>query len=163
MTHTALAIALVAVPALLAGQSPSNAQPDISIPGSYSAYARERITSAFKSARARHVPDDQLRKRLAEGQARGATDIQVSSAVQRTETWLEASRALLIRIGREQPEPEEITNAEQAMERGATEAQIEAIVRNPPANATIAAALSTLAVSAPSDSVLARVVGERKP
>jgi hypothetical protein len=157
MKHTALTIALISAPALLAAQQSSassasasasgsaNAQAEVSIPDNYSAYARERIATSFKTARAKHVPDDQMRKRMAEGQARGATDVQVASAVQHTEARLEASQALLIRAGHQNPQPEEVNNAEQAMERGATEAQIEAAVKHPPVNVSVAAALAALA------------------
>ncbi|HEX4685036.1 MAG TPA: hypothetical protein VH277_20125 [Gemmatimonadaceae bacterium] len=165
MKQTALTIVILAAPALLAAQQSSNAsassstsahgsaqvsaranaQADVDVPATYSTYARERIASSFRAAHAKNVPDDQMRKRMAEGQARGATDVEVASAIQRTETRLEASQSLLIRAGRANPQPDEVTSAEQAMERGASESQIVATVKNPPANVSVAAALEALA------------------
>ena len=161
MKHSILAIALIAPPAVVGAQASAKAQIDSLIPDSYSEYARERIMEAFHAARVKHVPDDQMRKRLAEGQVRGATDVQVSSVVQRTEKWLEASRALLIRAGRDNPQPEEITNAEQAMERGATQGQIEAAVKTSAENMSLAATLDALL--RPGEATVVGAASVRKP
>jgi hypothetical protein len=71
--------------------------------------------------------------------------VKVAAAVERVEANLEESQALFIRAGKANPTPEEVTSGEQAMERGASHAQIIAAIKNPPANATAVAALDALA------------------
>jgi hypothetical protein len=86
-----------------------------------------------------------MRSRLAEGQAKGAADAQIATAVQNAEARLEASQSLLVRSGRANPEPSEINNAALAMERGVAESKIAAVITNPPANASLATSLHALA------------------
>lgn len=122
----------------------ANAHVNVDVPASYSAQARARIRAAFERAHSRNVPDDQMRRRIAEGQAKGAADVQIANAVQNTEARLEASQSLLVRSGRSNPKPEEINNAAMAMERGIAESKIVAAITNPPANASVAASLNAL-------------------
>jgi hypothetical protein len=150
MKHTLVSIALLSAPAFLTAQGSSErhaaaAPVNLEIPATYSDFARQRIVAAFRNARMRHVPDDQMRRRLAEGQARGATDVQVASVIQRTEVRLEEARALLLHAGAANPQPDEITNVEQALEHGVSEAQIVAAVQNPPPEMTVRSALEALA------------------
>lgn len=168
MKQTALTIALISAPALLLAQQTStgasasasaNAQAEVSIPANYSADARGKIDAAFQKARAKHLPEDQMRRRMAEGQAKSASDAQVAAAVQRVETNLEASQALFVRAGKANPQPDEVTSGEQAMERGATDAQIIATIKNPPTNVTAAVALDALAKAGAASEAAAGTVG----
>src|SRR5438045_337408 len=88
----------------------ASAQASVTVPTTYSEQARARIRAAFDRARSRNLPDDQMRRRLTEGQAKGAADVQIATAVQNTEARLEASQSLLVRSGRQNPRPEEINN-----------------------------------------------------
>jgi len=178
-----IAIALVAAPAFLAAQqsaqsssatssgakaattasASANVQAQVAIPANYTAEARAKIQAAFDKARAKQVPDSQMRTRMAEGQAKNASDLKVAAAVQRVEANLETSQSLFIRAGKANPKPEEVTSGEQAIERGASRAQIMAAIKNPPANVTVAAALDALArvgsTSATSAGTVAGTVG----
>lgn len=146
-------------PALLAAQQQStaaatsasaSAQASINVPASYSAESRTKIEAAFQAAREKNLPDEPMRQRIAEGQTKNATEAQVVEAVQQTQTRLEASQAILIRAGRAKPQPAEIASGEQAIARGATEAQIDAAVKAAPADQSVVATLDGL-VKAPAN------------
>jgi hypothetical protein len=166
MKHTGFVIAFIAAPALLAAQQSSagvstsaRAQARVSVPANYSAEARAKIEAAFEKAHAKQLPDSQMRSRMAEGQAKNASDMKVAAAVQRVEANLETSQALFVRAGKANPKPEEVTSGAQAIERGASHAQIIAAIKNPPANATAAAALDALAQVGPANAATAGSVG----
>src|SRR5262245_61580715 len=62
---------------------------------------------------------------------------------------LDAAKAALVRAGRAQPDQQEVALAAKAMERGATDAQIEALAKHAPADRSLAVSfnvLTTLAV-----------------
>ena len=61
-----------------------------------------------------------MQERIAEGQAKGASEAQVVAAVQGVEGLLEASQAAMIHAGRTQAQQGEIVAGAQAMERGAS-------------------------------------------
>lgn len=151
---TTLTLALISAPALLfaqqstttsTGEVSASSQASVNVPASYSAEAKANIEASFKRAQEKSLPDQTMRARLAEGQAKAATDAQVAEAVQKAEARLEASQSLLVKAGHANPSPDEVTNGAQAMERGATEAQVTAAITSPPANVSVAAALDGLA------------------
>jgi hypothetical protein len=149
-TTTSLTLAFIAAPmALFAQQATASAaassQASVNVPVTYSAESKASIEASFKRARDRNLPDQTMRDRIAEAQAKGATDAQVAASVQKAESRLEASQSVLVKAGRANPTPDEVTNGAQAMERGATEAQVTAVVAHPPTNVSIAAALDGLA------------------
>src|SRR6185503_17660795 len=94
-----LTTAFLFVPALLTAQQASasasaTAQVTANAPASYTNYSAEsraKIDAAFQAARAKNLPDEPMRQRIAEGQAKGAGEAQVVAAVQRTQARLEAS------------------------------------------------------------------------
>ena len=136
MKARALATMLAVFPAVLAAQQSSatasasaSAPASVSIPANYSAEGRAKIESAFKGAQEKNLPDEPMRQRLAEGQVKGATEAQVVAVIERTQARLEASQSALINAGRATPQPAEIASGELALARGATTAQLEAVVK----------------------------------
>jgi hypothetical protein len=133
-------------------------------PSTYSAESRAKIDAAFKAAKDKNLPDAPMRERIAEGQAKGATEAQVVDAVQGVQTRLEASQAALIKGGRAQPDQNEIAGGAQAMERGATADQVSGLVKHAPAGRSLAVAFNTLAkLSAngePVDGALAKITAK---
>jgi len=169
MKSSMLVIALTFVPTVLAAQQGSasasaNANAKVDIPASYSAESHAKIDAAFQAARAKNLPDQPMQHRMAEGQAKGASEAQVVAAVQKTEMRLEASQSAMVRAGRAKPHPDEIASGEQAMERGTTAAQIEALVKHAPADRSLAVAFSVLtkleARGEPVDRALATVAAK---
>ncbi len=170
MKINTLTITAALIPGMLAAQQAStstsasasvSAQTNVNVPASYSAESRAKIDAAFKAASAKHLPDQSMRERVAEGQAKSASDAQVADAVAQTETRLEASQSAMVHAGRANPQPEEITAGAQAMERGASDAQIEALAKHAPADRSLTVAFNVLtkleANGQPVDKALAQI------
>src|SRR5690348_11111326 len=139
MKASVLTTALVFVPALLVAQQQTSAaatasassatQANVTIPATYSAEARAKIDASIQAARAKQLPERPIANRIEEGQAKGASEAQVVAAVQKTEARMETVHAAMVRAGRASPSADEVASGEQAIARGATSAQIEAIVK----------------------------------
>lgn len=154
MKASVLTTALVIVPALLVAQqqtattatasASSATQANVTIPAAYSAEARAKIDASIQAARAKQLPERPIANRIEEGQAKGASEAQVVSAVQKTEARMEATHEAMVRAGRANPSADEVASGEQAIARGATTAQIEALVKGAAANASLVTALDGL-------------------
>lgn len=179
MRTSAWTAILACVPAIVVAQgSPPPTQPpktppgaqasvqatsngNVDLPGTLSAGAKTKIDATLQAARAKNIPDQPIRDRIAEGQAKGATEAQMVEAAQSVETRLEASQAALVQAGRAKPADGEITSGAQAMERGATAAQISALVKHAPADRSLAVSFDVLAKLAakgePVDSAIEKI------
>ena len=169
MKSTTMMFALICAPAALIAQqaaatASASSRASVNVPASYSAEAKASIEASFKRAQEKNVPDQALRQRLAEGQAKAASDAQVASAVQKTEARLESSQSALVRAGRATPTPQEINAGEQAMARGATEANVEALAKHAPADRSLVVAFDVLsklqAQGQPVDQALAAITAK---
>ena len=152
-TTTTLTIALLAAPTALFAQQASttasatasaSTQTSVTIPASYSAQAHANIEAAFKRAQQKNLPDQAMRERLAEGQAKAASDAQVAAAVEKAEARLEASQSAMVRAGRKSPTQQEVNAGEQAMAHGATDSQVEAVAKHAPSDRSLVVAFGVL-------------------
>lgn len=172
MKAAVLTTVLACVPAILAAQQGSassqtqasaqaSAQANVSVPSTFSADSRAKIDAAFQAARAKNLPDEPLRQRVAEAQAKGASEAQVVAAVQGVQGRLETSQAALISAGRAQPQPSEVAAGAQAMERGASAAQVEALIKHAPADRSLTVSFDVLsklaAAGEPVDNAIAKI------
>jgi hypothetical protein len=161
MKASILATVLVFAPAIAIAQQPPPTPPKVQ-PGpqaavqntsngnvdlgpNFSAASRAKIDATLKAAHDKNLPDQPIRARIAEDQAKGAAEAQIVDAAQGVETRLEASQAALGQAGRAQPEANEIIAGAQAIERGATAAQISSLVKHAPANRSLAVSFDVLA------------------
>src|SRR5262245_7003615 len=166
MKRTALTVAMTLVPAVLAAQqgsasAASQTNVNASIPAKYSAESRAKLEASIQAARAKDLPEEPMQRRIAEGEAKGASEAQVVAAVQKLETRLEATQSAMIRAGRAKPAHDEVARGSQAMEQGATEAQIEALVKHAPSDRSLVVAFDVLtklsAGGIPVDNALAQI------
>lgn len=140
MKSTVLTVLLTCAPAIVAAQASAsananvqaNAQTSVAVPANFSAESKANIEATVQRARAANMPLQPLRQRIAEGQAKAASDAQIAVAVQRTEARLEASQQAMISAGRKNPTTAEVTAGEQAMAAGATQVQLETLVKRVP-------------------------------
>jgi len=171
MKISTLTFAIVCAPAALIAQqatgtatATTSTQTNVAIPASYSAQAHAIIEAAFKRAEQKKLPDQAMRARMAEGQAKGASDAQVAAAVQRAEARLEASQSAMIRAGRKNPTPQEVNSGEQAMARGASEAQVEVVAKHAPSDRSLVVAFDVLsklqAEGKPVDQAIAQITAK---
>lgn len=158
MKASALATALVFIPALLAAQqatasASSATQANVNIPATYSAESRAKIEASVQAAREKQLPERPIANRIEEGQAKGASEAQVVAAVEKTQVRMEAAQQAIVRAGRATPSADEVASGEQAIARGATEVQIETLVKGTAANVSLVGALDGLLTTGGVDAV----------
>lgn len=155
MKKIALAAAIILAPALAHAQSSvqvqSQARVDASAQGSSngqqaatSADANAKVEANVKLARARHLPEQPIRDRAAEGRAKGASEAQVAAASGRALAELQASYDAMVKAGRKEPSDAEVARGGELVARGFTSAQIEAVARKAPSDRSLVVAFETL-------------------
>ena len=179
MRRIALSLTWFLAPALAAAQAPDSApastqakakmsveaQSRVSnLPPGLSAETRAKIEAIVEAAHQKHLPSQPIEDRVAEGKAKGATEAQLVSESGKAMAQLEASQTALIRAGREHPSDGEVSRGAQVIARGATAAQLEALVRKAPSERSLEVAFEVLtqleARGMPVDKALA-VIGAR--
>jgi len=145
-------------------QAQATANGEVELPAAFSASSRAKITATLQAARSKNLPDKPIRDRIAEAQAKGASEAQIVDAAQNVEAKLEASQAALSAAGRSQPEQNEIAAAGLAMERGASAAHVAALVKHAPADRSLAVSFNVLAKLAASgetvDNAIAKIAAK---
>src|SRR5438876_10600061 len=130
MYKIALSLAIVLAPAALAAQasaraeSRTNAQAQAKIGRSDTqVQSSAAVEAEVKIARERGLPTEPIRRRAAEGHAKGASETQVAASAARVRANLEAAHEAMVRAGREHPSDQEVERGASIMERGYTQAQ----------------------------------------
>lgn len=150
MRTLAIAATLALAPAVASAQGSVQAQSSTSTSASVrseralSADAQATVDANIRVAREHQLPEEPIRQRVAEGQAKGASDAQVAAASTRTLAELRGSFDAMVRAGRAEPSNEEVSRGAQLMARGYTEAQIEAVARKAPSDRSLVVAFETL-------------------
>jgi len=66
-------------------------------PSNFSATNRAKIDATFAAARKRSLPEQPIRDRIAEGQAKGASEAQIVASAQRAEARLDITQRAMAR------------------------------------------------------------------
>lgn len=111
-------------------------------PSRFSARTRAQLEAMVEASRKRGTASRALVSRIAEAEAKGATDAQVIASSKRFSAQLQSSHDVLVRVGRQRPSDEEQVAGASALARGFTQAQLEAAVRG--GNSTQAAVLAAV-------------------
>ncbi|HEY8175840.1 MAG TPA: hypothetical protein VIF32_09120 [Gemmatimonadaceae bacterium] len=152
MFKTAFSL-MALVPAALAAQvaagasAQSHTKADARI-GKGTSASVESSTSAdaeISAARARGLPERPIRRRVAEGRAKGASDAQLAVSARTMRLTLESAEEAMVSAGRARPSGDEIERGAYAMERGYTSAQIQAVTRSAPSDRSLVVAFDVLA------------------
>jgi hypothetical protein len=109
-----------------------------------SADAQSKVDANLRVAREKKLPEEPIRRRVAEGQAKGASEAQIVAASGRTVVELQSSFDAMARGGHATPSDEEIARGAQLMARGYTSAQLEGIARKAPSDRSLVVAFETL-------------------
>lgn len=153
MRRIAAAAALAIVPALAQAQTTVQAQTQVNAnvqartprtETRLSAEAQSRVDANLRAARERKLPEQAIRSRVAEGQAKGASEAQIVAASGRTFVDLQSSFDAMVRGGHAQPSDAEVTRGSQLLARGYTSANIEAVARKAPSDRSLVVAFETL-------------------
>jgi hypothetical protein len=154
ITLATAAATLVLVPALVHAQARAkaegNAQASAKVDASsnsnttLSAGAQARVDADLRAARERNLPEQPIRRRVAEGQAKGASEASIVMASGRALAELQTAHDAMVSAGHEHPSGEETSRGAQLVSRGYTSAQIEAVVRRAPSDRSLVVAFETL-------------------
>lgn len=154
MNRIALTIALTLAPSALFAQGASGsvaasanagARVEAEPSRALSAEGQAKLDATLRAAREQQLPEEPIRDRVAEGQAKGATEAQLLAAAEGVRARLEASQQAMVQAGRATPTGEEVQGGAQALERGATSAQLEALIGAAPSDRSLTVAFDVLA------------------
>ena len=122
----------------------AHAATDSANPAELSAAGRARLEATFRQARAKHLPEQPMKDRLAEVRARAASETEIITDVQAVEARLEASQQAMIRAGHRNETDGEIAAGARAMEHGFQEGQLTAVARHSAPNRDLTVAFDAL-------------------
>jgi hypothetical protein len=128
----------IAIIAAVLSPAVAAAQATVSAKSQTSAEARAGRSNAQASS------TEPIRRRAAEGRAKGATEAEVALAARRVRMNLEAAHSAMVRAGRSRPSDQETEQGGTVIERGYTSAQVEAIVRSAPSDRSLVVAFDVL-------------------
>jgi hypothetical protein len=137
MSRTTIALMLALAPSLVAAQTQQ-------VPPGFSAATTLRLEATMAAARREGLPTQPLIDRMAEGQAKGATEAQVVAATDLAQAQLTASHQALVQAGRAEPSQAEIARGAQVLASGATTAQLEAFISGTPSDRGLDVALAVV-------------------
>lgn len=152
MFKTVLSLCML-VPAALAAQvtagasarSQTNADARLGKSATVSATSSTSVDAEVAAARERGLPERPIRRRAAEGRAKGASEAQVAVSARRVRMNLQSAQEAMVRAGRARPSDEEVERGASAIERGYTRAHIEAVAKSAPSDRSLVVALDVLA------------------
>jgi len=139
----------------------ANAHASFNAPERFSARGKATLEAMYADARAHHLPPEPMARRVAEGEAKGASEVEILRAAGRVKADLEMSQQAMIAAGRPQPSPDECARGAMLMARGVTSAQIETMARHTPSDRSLVVAFDVVsrlaAQGIPVTQALARV------
>ena len=95
-----------------------------------SADAQSQVDANLRVAREHRLPEEPIRQRVAEGQAKGASDAQIAAASGRTLLNLEGAFDAMVRGGHTNPSDEEVSRGASLIARGYTSVQLEHVAHD---------------------------------
>lgn len=107
--------------------------------------AQSKVDANLRVAREKKLPEEPIRRRVAEGQAKGASEAQIVAASGRTLVDLQSSFDAMVSGGHSAPSDDEVARGAQLKARGYTSAQLEGIARKAPSDRSLVVAFETLA------------------
>jgi hypothetical protein len=159
MRSSILSLALLVAPATLVAQASGSGTGDARTsasasasakvavnfepPREFSAEGRAKLETMYKDARSKELPPEPMARRVAEGQAKGASEVAILAAVEKVRVNLESTHSAMLRAGRA-PSHEETAAGAAALERGFTTAQLEAVAKRTPNERSLAVAFDVL-------------------
>jgi hypothetical protein len=109
-----------------------------------SAGSQAKVDADVRIAHDRRLPEEPIRRRVAEGEAKGASESQIVAASGRALAELETAHDAMVAAGRRDPSNAEVTYGAQLVARGYTHTQLEEVAHHAPADRSLVAAFETL-------------------
>jgi hypothetical protein len=130
--------------ASVAGTASTSASGEFRAPGDFSAAGAAKLDAMYAEAKEHHVPREPMASRVAEGQAKGASEATIIASAGRVKANLEATHDAMVAGGRMHPSDDECTRGASAMERGVTKVQIEGIAKSTQGDRSLVVAFDVL-------------------
>lgn len=102
------------------------------------------VEAELELARTKQLPEEPIRRRVAEGKAKGANDAQLAEAARKARVTMETTVAAMKSGGRTTPTDEEIDRGTSMMERGYTKSQVEVVAKSAPSDRSLVVAFDVL-------------------
>ena len=106
--------------------------------------AQGKVDADLRVARERRLPEEPIRHRVAEGEAKGASDAQIVAASGRTLVDLQSSFDAMGRGGHSAPSDAEVARGASLLARGYTSAQIQALAHSAPSDRSLVVAFDAV-------------------
>ena len=106
--------------------------------------AQGKVDANLRVARERKLPEEPIRRRVAEGEAKGASDAQIVAASGRTLVDLQSSFDAMGRGGHSAPSDAEVARGASLLARGYTSAQIQALAHSAPSDRSLVVAFDAV-------------------
>src|SRR5579862_3641489 len=113
-------------------------------PKGFSAEGAAKLDAMYAEAREHHVPREPMATRVAEGEAKGASETAILASAGKVKAHLETAHDAMVAAGRTQPSDQECARGASALERGFTRVQIEALVKHTPSDRSLVVAFDVL-------------------
>jgi hypothetical protein len=150
----ALALLFMLAPGLAAAQDPPDPKQEpkpkvasaqeAEILAKFSAESRAKLEAMLESAREKQLPTEPTTNRMAEGKAKGAPEPEIVAETRKVMGHLEAAHGVLVRVGREKPNPDEVSRGASVLARGASTADPEIVASKAPAGRSLVVAFEVL-------------------
>lgn len=114
------------------------------VPATFSAQGKAKLEAMYTTAHDNNLPEQPIAHRVAEGQAKGASEAAILASAGRVEANLQATHDAMVAAGRPQPSQNEVARGGNAMERGVTRVQIETMVQHTPSGRSLVVAFDVL-------------------
>lgn len=167
MKATTLTIAMSFMPAMLAAQVSGQAQAasraavkappvaaearatatahgELRVPKGFSTEGKAKLEAMYAEAREHDVPREPMSRRVAEGEAKGASETAILASAGKVKLHMEETHDAMVRGGRAHPSAAECERGAMLMEHGVTSAQIEAMAKGTPKDRSLVVAFDVL-------------------
>jgi hypothetical protein len=131
--------------ASVASTASAQATGDFRAPSGFSAEGAAKLNAMYAEAQAHQVPREPMAQRVAEGQAKDASEATIIASAGKVKTHMETAQSAMVSAGRTHPSSAETARAGAAMERGVTKAQIQAIAKSSNSDRSLVVAFDVLA------------------
>lgn len=109
-----------------------------------SADAQAKVDANIRAAHERKLPEEPIRQRVAEGQAKGASDAQIAAASGRTLVDMQSAFEAMVHGGHTSPSDAEVSRGASLIARGYSTVQLEGVARNAGSDRSLTTAFDVL-------------------
>lgn len=137
--------ATVKVPPVAAeARATAAARGELRVPKGFSAEGKAKLEAMYAEAKEHDVPREPMSRRVAEGEAKGASETAILASAGKVKLHMEETHEAMVKGGRAHPSAAECERGAMLMEHGVTSAQIEAMAQGAPRGRSLVVAFDVL-------------------